>query len=98
MRKLILCSLVLILICYFGGTLGRKTAKINEECDIPSIGEATVKGICVDRRNCAEFEKFFNGSTLSSAHLSFIIKLNCGFDYENWKSLICCPPSEQPYE
>lgn len=62
---------------------------VESTCDIPNQSHA--KGICVKRQNCSEYDQLFNISELTTERLSFIINLDCGFDYETWKSLICCP-------
>lgn len=69
---------------------------INSECTIPNQNKT--KGIYVERRNCAEYEELFNVSELTVERLSFVINLNCGFDHDVWKSLICCPLPGSSYK
>lgn len=69
---------------------------VDSVCDIPN--QSNTKGICVKRQNCSEYEQLFNISELTTERLSFIINLDCGFDYETWKSLVCCPLPGHSYK
>ena len=69
---------------------------INSECDIPN--QYKTKGICVERKNCLDYEDLFNVTELTVERLSFIINLDCGFDFASWKSLVCCPKTGHFYK
>lgn len=69
---------------------------INSECSIPN--QIRTKGVCVKRQNCLEYEDLFNVTDLTTERLSFIINLDCGFDFEDWKTLICCPTTGNSYK
>lgn len=60
---------------------------LNSECSIPNH---QTKGVCVEREECPEYTDLFNVTTLTTERLSFIINLDCGFDYDKWTSLVCC--------
>jgi Regulatory CLIP domain of proteinases len=68
----------------------------SSECSIPN--QRKTKGICVDRKNCLEYESLFNVTDLTVERLSFIMNLDCGFDYDMWKTLICCPQPGSSYK
>ena len=70
--------------------------ELDSECKIPN--QSKTKGVCVQRINCAEYENLFNETELTVERLSFIINLNCGFDYDIWKSLVCCPLAGNSYK
>lgn len=69
---------------------------LNSECSIPN--QRKTKGICIDRKNCLEYESLFNVTDLTVERLSFIKNLDCGFDYEMWKTLVCCPQPGNSYK
>lgn len=69
---------------------------LDSECAIPN--QRTTKGVCVERKNCLEYESLFNDTDLTVERLSFIINLDCGFNYEMWKSLVCCPKPGNSYK
>lgn len=80
-------------LCHF-----RKFEKfeINDECVIPNQNKT--RGICLRRQDCAEYEELFNVTDLGVERLSFIIHLDCGFDYISWKTLVCCPKQGNNYK
>lgn len=69
---------------------------IDGECVIPN--QKTTRGICKAIKNCPEYQMLFNENDLNVERLSFIINLNCGFDYETWKSLVCCTKPGNTYK
>lgn len=73
-----------------------KNHEVGEDCAIPNQNKT--RGICLQRRDCAEYEELFNVTDLGVERLSFIINLDCGFDYDSWKSLVCCPKPESIYK
>ena len=66
------------------------------ECIIPN--QNRTRGVCISRKNCFEYQQLFNETDLNVDRLSFIINLDCGFDFEIWKSLVCCPKSGNTYK
>lgn len=70
--------------------------RIDSECDIPN--QSKTKGSCVKRQNCSDYDQLFDVDELTTERLSFIINLDCGFDYETWKPLVCCPKPGQSYK
>lgn len=70
--------------------------EVGSDCAIPN--QRSTKGICVQRKNCLEYEELFNVTDLTVERLSFIINLDCGFDFESWKSLVCCPKPGNSYK
>lgn len=66
------------------------------DCTIPN--QRKTKGVCVQRKNCLDYDELFNVTDLTVERLSFIINLDCGFDYEIWKSLVCCPQPGNSYK
>lgn len=72
-----------------------KNHEVGEDCAIPNQNKT--RGNCLQRRDCAEYEELFNVTDLSVERLSFILNLDCGFDYDSWKSLVCCPKRTESY-
>lgn len=69
---------------------------VNSDCAVPN--QRKTKGVCVKRADCLEYEELFNVTDLTTERLSFIMNLGCGFDYETWKSLVCCPKPGDSYK
>lgn len=69
---------------------------VDSECIIPN--QVKTRGVCVKRKDCSEYEDLFNATELLTERLSFIINLDCGFDFESWKSLVCCPKPGNSYK
>lgn len=69
---------------------------VDSECVIPN--QVKTKGVCVTRKDCLEYEDLFNVTELLTDRLSFIINLDCGFDFDTWKSLVCCPKPGNSYK
>lgn len=92
----IILGLVLITIkfnlCYLRDV---KNLQIGDDCIIPN--QNSTRGICLARRDCVEYEELFNVTDLGVERLSFILNLDCGFDRDSWKSLVCCPISGMSY-
>lgn len=70
--------------------------ELNSECKIPN--QSKTLGICTKRNDCLQYLELFNVDGLDIERLSFIVNLNCGFDYETWTSLVCCPKPENTYK
>lgn len=70
--------------------------EVNAECSIPN--QRSTKGLCNHRKNCLEYDDLFNVTELTTERLSFIMNLDCGFDYETWKTLVCCPKPGNSYK
>lgn len=73
-----------------------KNHEINEDCIIPNQNKT--RGTCLRRQDCIEYEELFNVTDLEVERLSFILRLDCGFDYESWKTLVCCPKPGNTYK
>lgn len=73
-----------------------KNLVIGEDCAIPNQNKTL--GVCLQRRDCTEYEELFNVTDLGVERLSFIKNLDCGFDYNSWKSLVCCPKPGSIYK
>ncbi|KAL7025805.1 hypothetical protein ACKWTF_013640 [Chironomus riparius] len=74
----------------------RASLQIGDDCKIPN--QKNTRGICIKRQDCAEYEELFNVTDLGVERLSFVLRLNCGFDKESWKSLVCCPKPGNTYK
>ncbi|KAG5669837.1 hypothetical protein PVAND_000128 [Polypedilum vanderplanki] len=74
----------------------KQNLQIGDECKIPNQNKT--RGICIKRRDCVEYEELFNVTDLGVERLSFILYLDCGFDYESFKSLVCCPKPGNSYK
>ena len=74
----------------------RANLNIGDECKIPN--QKSTRGICVKRQDCPEYEELFNVTDLGVERLSFVLHLDCGFDQESWKSLVCCPTPGNSYK
>lgn len=70
--------------------------EVGSDCVIPN--QRNTRGVCVERKSCLEYEELFNVTELTVERLSFIINLDCGFDFETWKSLVCCPKPGHSYK
>lgn len=70
--------------------------EVNDECNIPNQNKT--RGLCLRRQDCLEYEELFNVTDLGVERLSFIIHLDCGFDYDSWKTLVCCPKPGNSYK
>lgn len=68
---------------------------VDSECLIPN--QKGSEGVCVYRKNCPNYDNLFNVNDLSVERLSFIMNLNCGFDYSLWETLVCCPRAGRSY-
>ena len=95
--KVILSAIVLVTVS-IGVLQSRLVAdlKIDDECKIPNQNKT--RGLCVRRRDCADYEELFNVEDLGIERLSFILNLDCGFDYDSWSSLVCCPKPGNSYK
>lgn len=70
--------------------------EIGDECIIANQNKT--RGVCLRRRDCVEYEELFNVTDLGVERLSFILSLDCGFDTESWKTLVCCPKPGNTYK
>lgn len=70
--------------------------EVNAECTIPN--QMKTRGVCLQRKDCLDYEDLFNVTELTTERLSFIINLDCGFDFDSWKSLVCCPAPGNSYK
>jgi hypothetical protein len=90
----VLIAVLIVGFCY--SQEEAQNMELNSECLIPN--QRKTKGICLDRKNCLEYESLFNVTDLTVERLSFIMNLNCGFDYATWKTLVCCPQPGNSYK
>lgn len=97
MKLLAKCLLIILMIIDFSQSQNEPiNLDVDSECSIPN--QSKTKGICVDRKNCLEYETLFNVTDLTVERLSFIMNLNCGFDQSLWKTLVCCPQPGNYYK
>lgn len=96
MKKLAINVLIYALALEVCHSQEPRNLELDAECDIPN--QRKTKGICVERKNCLEYESLFNVTDLTVERLSFIMNLNCGFDYAMWKTLVCCPKPGNSYK
>ena len=91
------CGLIVLIIIDFSQSQNEPISlDVDSECSIPN--QSKTKGICIDRKNCLEYETLFNVTDLTVERLSFIMNLNCGFDQSLWKTLVCCPKPGNYYK
>jgi Regulatory CLIP domain of proteinases len=69
---------------------------IGTECPIPN--QSKTRGVCLQRQSCEPYNDLFNVTDLTVERLSFIINLDCGFDFGLWKTLVCCPQPGNTYK
>lgn len=98
MKVLIKVILFLIAIIFTSVCQSRepKNLQLGDECKIPNQNKT--RGICARRRDCSEYEELFNVTDLGVERLSFILRLDCGFDFETWSALVCCPKLGNSYK
>jgi hypothetical protein len=94
-EKIILGLLLIIVKFNLCHLRDAKNLQIGDDCIIPNQDSA--RGICVARRDCVEYEELFNVTDLGVERLSYILRLDCGFDRESWKPLVCCPKEGHSY-
>lgn len=87
----VVLSIVALNLCH-----AQENNAIGSDCDIPN--QRKTKGICVQVNNCSEYSELFNVVDLTVERLSFIIRLDCGFDHDIWKTLVCCPKPGNTYK
>lgn len=96
MKKIIIGLVLIVVKLNFCDFREVKNLRIGDDCIIPN--QNITRGICLARRDCAEYEELFNVTDLCIERLSFIINLDCGFDQDLWKPLVCCPIPGKSYE
>jgi hypothetical protein len=93
--KNVIFVLVMLALCYHE-CVTRQNLEIGQDCIIPNQNKT--RGICAKRVDCVEYEELFNVTDLGVERLSFILNLECGFDYVSWKTLVCCPKPGKSYK
>lgn len=92
--KVVLVLILAVKLCQTQTELAN--SEIGSDCAIPN--QSSTKGVCIQRKNCLDYNELFNVTDLTVERLSFIINLDCGFDFESWKSLVCCPKPGNSYK
>lgn len=94
--KILLKTIFVVILIALSQSKRLNNLQIGDECKIPNQNKTT--GICLKRTDCVEYEELFNVTDLGVERLSFILSLDCGFDRDSWKSLVCCPQPGNTYK
>lgn len=90
------CVLIIVALHVCHAQETTENAAIGSECSIPN--QSKTRGVCQQRQNCELYNDLFNVTDLTVERLSFIINLDCGFDFAVWKTLVCCPQPGNTYK